>query len=71
MPKPTQHQRIWKRTQNGLKLTLPKKIKSDIGFQLIFGETEKHCEWVEKYEKHCRNYETKTYRDLKHLRRII
>ena len=37
MPRRTQHQLIWTTTENGAELRLPKSIKTDIGFQLMFG----------------------------------
>ena len=64
--KPTKHQEIWKRTENGLELELPKNINTDIGFQLMFGYRENYLEEVLKYKKHCNNYETEVfnYNDL-------
>ena len=38
----TRHQEIYKRTKNGLELVLPKKITTDIGFQLMFGYRENY-----------------------------
>ena len=40
MAKKTIHQEIWKRTENELKMIVPKQINSDIGFQLMFGPVE-------------------------------
>ena len=60
----TRHQEIYKRTKNGLELVLPKKINSDIGFQLMFGQREDFRYEKEKYDKHCEQYETKIYKDV-------
>lgn len=71
MPKPTKHQQIWRRTKNGLRFDMPKTIDSDIGFQLMFGEVEKNWMNVERFEKHCNNYEARIYRDLEDFKRFI
>ncbi len=64
MSKATKNQEIWKRAENGLKLVLPKKINSDIGWQLMFGYREDFRYEKEKYDKHCEQYETKIYKDV-------
>ena len=51
MPRRTQHQLIWTTTENGADLRLPKKIKTDIGFQLMFGEAESHVEQTKNEKK--------------------
>jgi len=57
LSKATKNQEIWKRTKNGFKLVLPKKINTDIGFQLMFGHREDF-----RYEKE--QYDTKIYKDV-------
>lgn len=69
--KPTRHQEIWKRTKNGLKLVLPKKITSDIGFQLMFGYREDFREEVKDLKKHNEKYECKTYLDVNDFKKYI
>ena len=44
MPRRTLSQLIWKSTENGAELRLPKIINTDINFQLMFGEAESHNE---------------------------
>ncbi len=60
----TIHQQIWKRTENGLELVLPKKINSDIGFQLMFGYREDHRIEEKRIEENDERYTTKIYRDV-------
>ena len=60
----TIHQQIWKRTENGLELVLPKKINSDIGFQLMFGYREDHRTEEKRMEENDERYTTKIYRDV-------
>lgn len=64
MSRRVKSQEIWKKTENGLKLVLPKNINSDIGFQLMFGYREDYRHEKEKYDKHCEQYETKIYKDV-------
>ena len=59
MPRATNHQVIWKRKgaeHDGLELDLPKKINSDIGFQLMFGVSTNYIEDNKKEEQHHLNY---------------
>tara|TARA_S200002703_G_scaffold152857_1_gene153758 strand:- start:494 stop:715 length:222 start_codon:yes stop_codon:yes gene_type:complete len=60
----TIHQQIWKRTENGLELVLPKKINSDISFQLMFGYREDHRIEEKRIEENDERYTTKIYRDV-------
>jgi hypothetical protein len=71
MPRPTLHQIICRRTKNGLKYTIPKKITTDVGFQLMFGSVENY--WVEekRIKINAENYETNIFRNLEHIKRII
>ena len=48
MPRRTLSQLIWKSTENGAKLRLPRIIDTDINFQLMFGEAESHNEQTQK-----------------------
>ena len=67
----TKHQEIWKRTENGLKLVLPKKIKTDIGFQLIFGyRGEKRTEQKRLQENDDR-YFTRTYLNIEDFKKYL
>ena len=67
----TRHQEIWKRTKNGLELVLPKKINSDIGFQLMFGYREDYREWDRKVENNADKYLTKVYHDVYDFKKYI
>ena len=67
----TRHQEIYKRTKNGLKLVLPKKITTDIGFQLMFGYRENYRFEQEKIQKNEDRYFTKTYIDVKDFKKYI
>jgi hypothetical protein len=71
MPRRTQHQLIWNTTKNGADLSLPKKITTDIGFQLMFGQAENHIEQQKTEKKNAKNYECKTYRSLQDFKRSI
>ena len=57
MPRPTLHQIICRRTKEGLKYDIPKKITTDVGFQLMFGNIENF--WID------------TFRNLEHIKSII
>jgi hypothetical protein len=55
----TKHQVIWKRKgteHSGLELDLPKIIKSDIGFQLMFGPPTNYNSDKEREEQHHLKY---------------
>ena len=53
MAKDTIHQKIWKKTDSGLVLSIPKIINSDIGFQLMFGKNEDYdYEQLKVYKFH-------------------
>ena len=71
MPRRTQHQLIWNTTKNGADLRLPKKITTDIGFQLMFGEAESHVEKNKDEKKNATNYECKIYRNLKEFKKFV
>ena len=67
----TRHQEIWKRTKNGLELVLPKKIKTDIGFQLMFGHREDYRVEEKRIERNADRYFTKTYLDVEDFKKYI
>ena len=67
----TRHQEIWKRTKNGLELVLPKKIKTDIGFQLMFGHREDYRVEKKRIERNADRYFTKTYLDVEDFKKYI
>ena len=67
----TRLQEIYKRTKNGLELVLPKKIKSDIGFQLMFGHREYYRIEKEKIQRNADRYFTKTYLDVEDFKKYI
>lgn len=67
----TKHQQIWKRTENGLKLSIPKNINTDIGFQLMFGYREDHREEEKKLKQNEERYTTRIYRDIKDFKNYI
>jgi len=71
VPRRTQHQLIWTTTENGADLRLPKRIKTDIGFQLMFGEAESHVEQTKNEKKNAKNYDCKIYRNLQHFKNYI
>ena len=67
MPLANQTQVIWKRNEEDeLELVLPKIIKSDISFQLMFGEKESYKVAEMKFNKHCKSYQVEFY-DIKEL----
>ena len=67
----TKHQEIYKRTKNGLELVLPKKIKSDIGFQLMFGHREDYRVEEKRIEENANRYFTKTYLNIEDYKKYI
>ena len=67
----TRHQEIYKRTKNGLELVLPKKIKSDIGFQLMFGHREDYRVEEKRIEENANRYFTKTYLNIEDYKKYI
>ena len=67
----TRHQEIWKRTKNGLKLVLPKKITSDIGFQLMFGHREDYRVEEKRIDDNANRYFTKTYLNIEDYKKYI
>ena len=67
----TRHQEIYKRTKNGLELVLPKNIKTDIGFQLMFGYREDYRLEQEKIQRNADRYFTKTYIDVEDFKKYI
>jgi hypothetical protein len=50
---------------------LPKKIKSDIGFQLMFGHREDYRIEKEKIQRNADRYFTKTYLDVEDFKKYI
>ncbi len=66
--KPTKHQEIYIRTENGLKLDMPKIINTDIGFQLMFGYRECQRTEKEKEQKNNNNYKPRTFNDALHYK---
>ena len=67
----TRHQEIWKRTKNGLKLVLPKKITTDIGFQLMFGHREDYRVEEQRIEQNANRYQAKTYLSIEDFKQHI
>ncbi len=67
----TRHQEIYKRTENGLELVLPKKITTDIGFQLMFGHREDYRIEQDKIQRNEDRYFTKTYLDVEDFKKYI
>jgi hypothetical protein len=67
----TKHQEIYKRTENGLKLVLPKKIKTDIGFQLMFGYREDKRTEEKRLKENDEKYFTKTYLNIEDFKKYI
>ena len=67
----TRHQEIYKRTENGLELVLPKKITTDIGFQLMFGHREDYRVEEKRIERNADRYITKTYLDVEDFKKYI
>tara|TARA_R100000781_G_C3990469_1_gene96732 strand:- start:262 stop:483 length:222 start_codon:yes stop_codon:yes gene_type:complete len=67
----TKHQEIWKRTENGLKLVLPKKIKTDIGFQLIFGYREDKRTEQKRLQENDNRYLTRTYLNIEDFKKYL
>jgi len=67
----TRHQEIYKRTKNGLELVLPKKITTDIGFQLMFGHREDYRVEEKRIERNADRYFTKTYLDVEDFKKYI
>jgi len=50
---------------------LPKKITTDIGFQLMFGYREDYRIEQEKIERNADKYYTKTYLDVEDFKKYI
>ena len=67
----TRHQEIYKRTENGLELVLPKKITTDIGFQLMFGYREDYRIEQDKIQSNAEKYYIKTYLDVEDFKKYI
>lgn len=67
----TKHQEIWKRTENGLELVLPKKIKTDIGFQLIFGYREDKRTEQKRLQENDDRYFTRTYLNIEDFKKYL
>ena len=71
MPRRTLSQLIWKSTDKGAELRMPKIIKSDINFQLMFGECEIHNEHTQRETKNANRYECRTYIDVEHFKTFV
>ena len=67
----TKHQEIWRRTENGLELILPKKIKTDIGFQLIFGYREDKRTEQKRLQENDNRYLTRTYLNIEDFKKYL
>ena len=67
----TKHQEIWKRTENGLELVLPKKIKTVIGFQLIFGYREDKRTEQKRLQDNDNRYLTRTYLNIEDFKKYL
>ena len=67
----TKHQEIYKRTENGLELVLPKKIKTDIGFQLMFGYREDKRTEEKRLKENEERYLPKTYLNIEDFKKYI
>jgi hypothetical protein len=67
----TKHQEIYKRTENGLELVLPKKIKTDIGFQLMFGYREDKRIEEKRLKENDKRYLPKTYLNIEDFKKYI
>ena len=67
----TRHQEIYKRTENGLELVLPKKITTDIGFQLMFGHREDYRVEEQRIEQNANRYQAKTYLSIEDFKQYI
>lgn len=67
----TKHQEIWKRTENGLELVLPKNIKTDIGFQLIFGYREDKRTEQKRLQENDDRYFTRTYLNIEDFKKYL
>ena len=67
----TKHQEIWKRTENGLDLVLPKKIKTDIGFQLMFGYREDKRTEQKRLQENDNRYLTRTYLNIEDFKKYL
>tara|TARA_R100000388_G_C7225922_1_gene151732 strand:+ start:107 stop:262 length:156 start_codon:yes stop_codon:yes gene_type:complete len=50
---------------------LPKKITSDIGFQLMFGYREDYRVEKEAIEKNANEYDCKIYQSTKHAKKYF
>ena len=71
MPRRTSHQLIWRTTKDGAVMILPKVIKSDIGFQLMFGPSENHKQEQVKQKENSDKYECRTYESLEDFVKFI
>lgn len=67
----TRHQEIYKRTENGLELVLPKKITTDISFQLMFGHREDYRVEEQRIEQNANRYQAKTYLSIEDFKQHI
>lgn len=52
MHKPTIHQIIWKSSDEGNRMIIPKVINTDINYQLMFGPVEDKEEERRRIKKH-------------------
>ena len=67
----TKQQEIFKRTEHGLELLLPKKIKTDIVFQLMFGYREDKRVEQKRLQENNDRYLTKTYLNIEDFKKYI
>ena len=61
MYRPTIHQIIWKRSDEGLEMNIPKLITTDINYQLMFGPVEDKEEEQKRIKRH---HETSTTNEI-------
>lgn len=52
-------------------MILPKVIRSDIGFQLMFGQSENHKQEQVKQKENSDKYECRTYESLEDFVKFI
>lgn len=71
MPRRTSHQLIWRTTKDGAEMILPKVIRSDIGYQLMFGQPENHKQEQIKQKENSEKYDCRTYESLEDFVKFI
>ena len=70
MAKDTIHQKIWKRTENGLEISIPKIIRSDIGFQLMFGKNEDY-DYEQSFDQEASRFLLTNYIYRRSIKRFV